>query len=56
MTSPTPSFPGIDGSGGFIGYTPWIVLISAGLMGAANIRTTICKHCINIINVLQNRQ
>lgn len=33
-TSPTPSWPGTPGSGGEMGYLPWTVLMSEGLMGA----------------------
>lgn len=36
ITSPTPSFPGIAGKGGLLGYLPCIVFMSAGLTGANN--------------------
>jgi hypothetical protein len=48
-TSKTPSLPGMaEGSevpirevkGGLEPYVPWTVLISAGLMGAASVRTS----------------
>lgn len=35
-TTPTPSFPGTAGSGGFSGYFPSMVLMSDGLMGACH--------------------
>jgi len=52
ITSPTPSLPPIAGSCGRRRYTPWIMLMSAGLMGAASIRisTSLSLNC-NRVNV-----
>src|SRR5205085_4547987 len=39
-TTPTPSNPGVAGSGGFSPYLPWTYITSDGLIGLASIRTS----------------